>query len=77
MYHEDVWKIGVGQCGSCGMRIWSVVKDGNQISCPNCGCVHEVEVDEMEDLSSGETKQIALLVPVNRKGERPRQLNEN
>jgi hypothetical protein len=36
-----------------------------------------VEVDKIEDLSSGETKEIALLVPVSRKSEIEPQLSEN
>jgi hypothetical protein len=74
---EGLLDFRVGKCGSCSltMRFWPV--DGSQVNCPNCGCAHEVEVDEALNLSSGETKDIALLVPVSRKRDPKAQTSEN
>jgi hypothetical protein len=77
MHKEDVLKFRVGKCGSCGLsvRFWPV--DGSEVNCPVCGCAHEVECDKIENLSSSETKEIALLVPVSRKRDINRQESEN
>jgi uncharacterized Zn finger protein (UPF0148 family) len=77
MHKEDVLKFRVGKCGSCGLslRFWPI--DGSEVNCPSCGYAHEVEVDETLNLSSGEKKQIALLVTVSRKNEIKPQINPN
>jgi hypothetical protein len=77
MHKEDVLKFRVGKCGSCSltMRFWPV--DGSEVSCPNCGCAHEVEVDLAENLKTGEKKEIVLLVPVSRENNIKRQVSEN
>ncbi len=54
----------MGQCGGCGLKVrfWGV--DGARVTCPNCGLDHEVEAGEMEDLTTGEKSEVALLVPM-------------
>jgi predicted RNA-binding Zn-ribbon protein involved in translation (DUF1610 family) len=77
MHKEDVLKFRVGKCGSCGLKIRFWPNDGSEISCPNCGCAHEVEVDSAESINTGEKKEIVLLVPVSRKRDIEPQLRQN
>ncbi len=54
----------VGQCGGCGLKIRFWARDGAKLTCPNCGMTHEVECDEMLDLTANKRTEVVLLVPV-------------
>jgi ribosomal protein S27E len=64
MHKEDVLKFRVGQCGSCGLRMLFWSHDGAKVTCVKCGAEHEVEVDAVLNLSTGEKTELVLLVPV-------------
>jgi hypothetical protein len=46
------------------MFFWGL--DGSGVTCVKCGAEHEVEVDAALDLSSGEKREVVMLVPVER-----------
>lgn len=52
----------VGQCGGCGLEIRFWPQDGTGLTCPDCGVAHEVECDEVLDLTTGEKTNVVLLV---------------
>jgi hypothetical protein len=64
MHKEDFSKVQVGQCGSCGLRMFFWGPDGARVTCVGCGREHEVEVDAALDLGSGETREVVMLVLV-------------
>jgi hypothetical protein len=76
MHKEDVLKFRVGQCGSCGLGLRFWPKDRSEVCRPNCGCAHEVECDEALNLSTGEKKEVAQLVPVGRKRDIESQISQ-
>jgi hypothetical protein len=61
MYKEDLLKARAGQCG---LRIFFWGPDGSKITCAKCGTEHEVEVDAALSLSTGETREVVMLVVV-------------
>ena len=66
MHKEDIREVRAGQCGSCGLRMFFWGLDGSGVTCVKCGAEHEVEVDAALDLSSGEKREVVMLVPVER-----------
>ena len=69
MFKKAFLNFRVGQCGGCGLEIRFWAHDGARLTCPNCGLNHEIECDEMLDLSSGKTTSVVMLVLREEEGE--------
>ena len=75
MFKNGIPNFHVGQCGGCGLEIRFWPQDGARLTCPNCGETHEVECDEMLDLTTGEKTEIVMLVPKEEEGKQSASLN--
>ncbi len=56
----------VGHCGGCALEVRFWAQDGAKVTCPNCGLNHEVECDQMLNLTTGKRTEVVMLVPVPR-----------